>query len=1152
MKKAVLLFLGLFVLVYADIIYNYSFKRNLNKEQFNNYIVFRAKGLIDDQPAEGFPVLPIEFLSFEANEGEVFKDIEITSTDYTEEQLNMKILPQPAYIPLSSSKEPSIVPAKLYSEDKWYPERPVVFSGIEEQWDKRKIVVRVYPIQYNPYKNKVRIFKNIDFKIRTGYSSTKNKTLSTSEDRYAYVIITPEKYRGYFSKLSNWHKSIGIKDTIESLEDIYAQFMGRDYVARIREFIKWAKESWGIQYVLLGGDFNDVPSRYCYVMSVANNYIDTIPTDMYFSCLDGDWDGNNNFVYGEMSDDVDLIPEVSIGRLTFDNEAQLSYEIDKIIHMTEEPENHIKKVLLPAEYLWDTYSGSVVNNLIADIAQGYTNAKLYEDDNNICKQQVVDSLNNGFMFVHYAAHGNFDVISTGPDVLYLTDARNLTNGQRTHIGNAISCIVAAFDKEDCIVEEFMEDTTGGSVAWIGNTRYGWGSPPTLGIAEKIDTLFFRYALYSDTFQIGDMVNCVKRRLAPFAMTSSYWRWSIYEWTLFGDPAMPVPTEPLENLTVNAPDSLEPGMHSFTVSVYRNSESIFNAFVSIRQEDKYDYGYTKENGSITFDYDFEEGEAELNVVARNAELYKKIIYIKKRGPQVFVYPDPLPVYAFVDTVDSFFIQNRGSDTLRIDSIILLPSSVSERLTIEWNETPLASDSLLYVRAIMDTLGLENGIYSTNLSIYNNTEDSVVNEEVIFVKGNYPCIRVEDDTLLFSIIDGAVEETLYVYNIGLDTLHWGIEDLPFYVQADIDTGTLLPDSVAYVLMSVSEDLAPTGSSLDSFKVISNDPVRDTFFSYITVENYTPLISVSPDTLFFVYHTKPYGTYLDETDTVENEMHITNAGGGILKVDSIVKNVNWIADVSPDRFDVSAQETKDVNVIVNPDFLEEGLYISQLKIYSNADKNNLYLETVCFNVTEKPQDILVFPDTVDVDIKTHDTAYFYVVNEGKKRLTIDSMYNVTNDPWIVKVYPAKLLVFAGDTERVAVVIARDSTRHYENYGTIRILSDDADEPEIDVVVYAHGYTGIGEGKIPLEAFANIPDFTNSILYIDYGLTERSVVHVNIYDISGRGVLNYIEQKPAGYHTLMLNLKDRGNHTLSNGIYFVSVRIGDKSFVNKLLIMR
>ena len=65
------------------------------------------------------------------------------------------------------------------------------------------------------------------------------------------------------------------------------------------------------------GDVDVVPARgfYCYAVS-GEGYEDyNIPADLYYSALDGNFDANNNNIFGEaLHDSCDLLPEIAVGR----------------------------------------------------------------------------------------------------------------------------------------------------------------------------------------------------------------------------------------------------------------------------------------------------------------------------------------------------------------------------------------------------------------------------------------------------------------------------------------------------------------------------------------------------------------------------------------------------------------------------------------------------------------------------------------------------------------------------------------------------------------------------------------------------------------------------------------------------------------------
>ena len=74
---------------------------------------------------------------------------------------------------------------------------------------------------------------------------------------------------------------------------------GADIQETIRLFLQDAYAKWGTEYVLLGGDTDVLPARY-----VINTFYPTysqtsIPVDLYYAALDGNWNANGNAFFGE-------------------------------------------------------------------------------------------------------------------------------------------------------------------------------------------------------------------------------------------------------------------------------------------------------------------------------------------------------------------------------------------------------------------------------------------------------------------------------------------------------------------------------------------------------------------------------------------------------------------------------------------------------------------------------------------------------------------------------------------------------------------------------------------------------------------------------------------------------------------------------------
>jgi hypothetical protein len=162
-------------------------------------------------------------------------------------------------------------------------------------------------------------------------------TLVDPSDSYDYVIITSDDFDSTiegedndFYDFVNYKNSIGTKTIIKTVDDIYEEFTdGRDDQENIREFIKEAYHGWGVEYVLLGGDHDIVPDREFYVFSGEDIFI---PADLYYACLDDDFNEDNDSKWGEwIVDKPDLKAEVYIGRAPIGDENELKNFIYKTL-----------------------------------------------------------------------------------------------------------------------------------------------------------------------------------------------------------------------------------------------------------------------------------------------------------------------------------------------------------------------------------------------------------------------------------------------------------------------------------------------------------------------------------------------------------------------------------------------------------------------------------------------------------------------------------------------------------------------------------------------------------------------------------------------------------------------------------------------------
>ncbi len=368
---------------------------------------------------------------------------------------------------------------------------------------------------------------------------------------YEHVTITSSALSASFAPLKSFLLDyLSLHDTVITTEYIYANQGGRDNPEKIRNFIKYAYQNWQTSYVLLGGDAEVVPLRKAYPGKVTGDppWNDTIPCDLYYSGLDGSWDGNSNNVFGEMDDSVDMAPEVYVGRAPVSNSSEAARFVSKTTTYGQGGSQHRQKVLLTGfDYDTETY-GEQTMDYYDDtyINSPFACRKVYDSYGGSHEDSVRYYLNQGYHYYIHGDHGGVNELCTGNRNhnwgLSNSDMSGLANGfDKLTVFTTSACLVGAFDQNDCVMEAFMNAANGGAVATMTNSRYGWYSPrqnPQTSfshtfVEEYVDRLFSHGTDPGETkdFLLG------KADIIGQATTDTTYRWCMYDYNLFGEPAL---------------------------------------------------------------------------------------------------------------------------------------------------------------------------------------------------------------------------------------------------------------------------------------------------------------------------------------------------------------------------------------------------------------------------------------------------------------------------------------------------------------------------------------------------------------------------------------------------------------------------------------
>jgi hypothetical protein len=436
-----------------------------------------------------------------------------------------------------------------------------------------------------------RLVANPEALAHTAVKMVRPSRMLRTEEQYDYLLICPEEFVPYFTPLADWKTQKGVKTKILTIEDIDGSYPGIEpAAARVRQAVIDAYANWGIAYVLLGGDTNKVPSRHCFAMAsgMMGGNVDQIHADLYFSDLDGDWNANGIEPYGEVADEVDLYADVIVGRFSARNTNQATKLTTKqLTYERNPPTDYETEMLMTGEILWQNpYTDSRISLDWVDemfIPSRFDPIeKLYESLGNESVSSVTSALNSGKSFWLHDGHGNYELMSVGIGNLYFENMTGLTNGPRYSICYSVACLSAGFDWWSCIAEGFVRNQDGGGVAYVGNNRYGWGSPgnPKYGYSDRLQHKFFETVFVDGEKGVGKALALVKAHYAPQSQSENVYRWHQYSVNLLGDPEFEAWTDTPTPLTVLHPASHPHGGGSFTVTVAHGSQPVEDALVCV--------------------------------------------------------------------------------------------------------------------------------------------------------------------------------------------------------------------------------------------------------------------------------------------------------------------------------------------------------------------------------------------------------------------------------------------------------------------------------------------------------------------------------------------------------------------------------------------
>ncbi|MFZ5953196.1 MAG: C25 family cysteine peptidase, partial [Candidatus Rifleibacteriota bacterium] len=492
---------------------------------------------------------------------------------------------------INRNVDPTRVPfikGPAYAKDKWFPStsqivkmsKPFIFREV------RGVRLEVFPVQYNPVRNKLRIYSYVHARViydgiggpnvhrgrkelSRAYAPIYRKAflnfasmpsrLAPLDESGRLIIITADEFKNAIQPLADWKKKCGITTVVVPVSEI-----GGATAENIKGFLEQQYNETGFANVLLVGDAEQIPTN-----KGENEGADSDP------------------VYIKLAGD-DNVPDAIISRISAAKPEQVSYQVAKIINYEQYPDtgdaadwytktlgiaseegsptdyermDELKKALMDAgrfSHFATVYatkapasSGGGYEGYPYPGGVGYPGAfpgmphphfpmdpPMYDmrngDRAGSLKDKVFESVNGGVSLINYIGHGSSSSwVTSGFNV---QDCNKLTNGLKLPIIISVACVNGDFVGRNCFCEAWMNSGTienpRGAVAIFGSTtNQSWVPPCDVQAAIVSDFIL------NDTYQTvgGLMTNGIIKGLEIYGPeTDSEGVKMMEQWHIFGD------------------------------------------------------------------------------------------------------------------------------------------------------------------------------------------------------------------------------------------------------------------------------------------------------------------------------------------------------------------------------------------------------------------------------------------------------------------------------------------------------------------------------------------------------------------------------------------------------------------------------------------
>ena len=523
---------------------------------------------------------------------------------------NMNIYPRQEFKSESQPIETSFVKDEdFYTKDEVFPGEIVEIGTPAILRDFRIVNVTINPFQYNPQTKELRIIKDIEVIVNVNgnggenikFNSQRKKSRSFEtlykssivnyneivsenirDDEYqdpSYLFIYPNNasVEASLQVLMDWKHLKGFEVTSASTAQTGTSS------SSIKNYIQDAYDNW-----------DNPPEFVCLVGDAGGSY--SIPTGYY-----GGGEGDH---YYTLLEGGDILSDIFIGRLSFNDLFELNTIVAKIRNYEKEPylgqTTWYRKAVMvgdPSSSGWScVYTKQSIKEMMDQHTDNFTFIEIYDTNHGSWSSQMSTALNGGVSYFNYRGYWGMSGWST-------SNISNLSNGFMLPVAVALTCGTGDFQgTSDCISERFLKAGSPtepkGAIAAISTA-----TPYTHTCFNNcVDGGIF-YGIFTDKiYHMGGALNRGKLNLyLNYPSNPNSWVDKFSYWNnLMGDPGMEIWTNIPESMNVLYDSEVAYGTNFLEVTVKDGfGSSLEGAWVcALKGNDEiFEQVYTDEDGKV---------------------------------------------------------------------------------------------------------------------------------------------------------------------------------------------------------------------------------------------------------------------------------------------------------------------------------------------------------------------------------------------------------------------------------------------------------------------------------------------------------------------------------------------------------------------------